>query len=421
MNLLIKAAKLIDEQSKYHLKVVDILIEKGKISQIAKTIKKEGVETFEASNLHVSNGWIDLHAQFHDPGNEHKEDFESGMKAAAKGGFTRVCISPLTEPVKDTKSAIEYVINKSKATLVELLPYASISKSAKGEELAELYDMKEAGAVANFDGKNSIKNPNLLHRALQYSQAFDGLVINFPHTEELASSGVMNEGESSTHLGLKGIPELTEELMVSRDLYLLRHAGGKLHFATISASDALTLIQSAKKEKLKVSCDVSAAHLLLSDDLLKDFDSRLKVIPPFRSKETIKQLIKHLKNGTIDAICSDHQPEDIESKKKEFDHAAFGIINLQTAFAAARTATQKQLSIEELIPLFTTGPSRLLGLEHKTIEEGNLANLTLFNPDAEYIFEKEQVVSKSLNSPFFGMKLKGMVYGVINRNQKSLS
>jgi dihydroorotase len=338
MDLLIKQATIVDKGNDFHGQKVDVLIRQGKIEKIAKSIKAEDVETFEADNLHLSKGWIDLQANFQDPGYEYKEDLESGIKAAAAGGFTKVCLSPLSDPIRDSKAQIEYVYNRTKNTAVELLPYGAISKQAEGKELAELHDMKQAGAIAFSDGKRPVKNPNLLHRALLYTQSFDGLVMNFPHTRELAVEGVMNEGEVSTQLGLKGVAELTEELMISRDLYLVDYTNGRLHFSTISSAEGVKLIERAQKAGAKVSCDVSSAHLLLDDSQLEEFDSRFKTLPPFRNKSTIKALIKGIKKGVINAISSDHWPEDIESKKKEFDYAAFGIINIQTAFAAANTA-----------------------------------------------------------------------------------
>ena len=422
MNLLIKSAKIIDPQSEHHLKVMDLLINDGKLIEIAPSLSaNDQTEVFNAPNLHVSGGWIDLHANFQDPGFEHKEDLKSGIQAAAAGGFTSVCLSAETNPVRDSKAGIEYTLNRAKGAVVDLLPYGAISKNAEGKELAELHDLKVAGACAFFDGKRSIKNPRLLHHALLYCQAFDGLVMNFPFNAALAENGVMNEGTVSTKIGLKGIPELTEELMLARDLYLVEHCGGKMHFATISGSKSIELLKAAKAKGLKVSCDVSAAHLWLTDASLEGFDSRFKVLPPFRSEESRKKLIEAIKDGTINAICSDHLPEDIESKKREIDHAAFGIINLQTAFAAARMATKDDLSIEALVKLFTSGPAEVLGLDPNRIELEKQANLTLFNPDESFTFEKSKVISKSLNSPFFGQELMGKVYGVINNDQKLLS
>lgn len=420
MKLLIKQAKIVEPGSPFNGKVLDILIENGKIKGIDKNIQADDAKEIKRKNLHLSRGWIDMHANLQDPGYEHKENFDSGRKAAAAGGFTRIGLSPLSQPVRDSKAQIEYVINQNKNALVELLPYGAVSKNAEGNELAELYDMAQAGAQAFFDGKNSIENPNLLMRALDYCRSFEGLVMNFAYNSDISPEGVMNEGEASTSLGLKGIPELAEEIMLNRDLYLVDYTQGKLHFATISSAAAIQLIAAAKKKGAKVSCDISTAHLLLSDAELEGFDSRLKTIPPFRTKKSIQTLVQGIKKGVVDALSSDHWPQDIESKKKEFDHAEFGIINLQTAFAAANTALKNDISLEKLIELFTSGPERILALEKSPIEVDAEANFTLFDPEQDFVFEKKEVLSISKNSPFFGRKLKGVVYGVVNNGKSYL-
>ena len=235
MDVLIKKATIVSEGSSHNLKVKDILIQKGKIIKIDNSIIAKGIKEITAKGLHVSLGWIDLQANIQDPGFEHKEDIASASNAAAAGGFTKIIVSPLSDPVRDSKSQLEY-LKKNATKAVEILTLGALSKGAKGKELAELYDLKEAGAVGFSDGKHPIKNPNVLNRALLYTQAFDGVVFNYPHTDEVAYQGVMNEGETSTHLGLKGIPELAESLMVARDLNILEYTGGKLHFNCISTS-----------------------------------------------------------------------------------------------------------------------------------------------------------------------------------------
>lgn len=413
MDVLIKKATIVSEGSSHNLKVKDILIQKGKIIKIDNSIIAKGIKEITAKGLHVSLGWIDLQANIQDPGFEHKEDIASASNAAAAGGFTKIIVSPLSDPVRDSKSQLEY-LKKNATKAVEILTLGALSKGAKGKELAELYDLKEAGAVGFSDGKHPIKNPNVLNRALLYTQAFDGVVFNYPHTDEVAYQGVMNEGETSTHLGLKGIPELAESLMVARDLNILEYTGGKLHFNCISTSKSLELIAKAKKEGMQVTCDLASYSLFLDETKLAEFDTRLKTLPPLRSKSTIKNLVKGIKNGTIDAICSDHTPEDVEEKMKEFDHAAFGVINLQTSFSAANSALKNALTISEVIPLFTSGPAKVLGLVLGTIEEGEKAELTLFQPEEEFTFTKKMVLSKSKNSPFYNRKLSGKVIGIIN-------
>ncbi len=417
MDILIKSALIVDSFSKHHLKKRDVYVTNGRIEKIAERIENKKAKLIEGSDLHVSKGWIDLFANFQVPGFEYKETIESGLNASASGGFTAVGVSPDTLPCRDSKTQIEYLLNQSKKHVVDILPYGAVSKNLEGKELAELSDMKLSGAIAFSDGKNSINNPNLLNRALLYAKAFDGIIMNFPNSADISAKGVMNEGETSTHLGLKGIPELAEELMVARDLYLVDYTDGRLHFNSISASKSVELIAQAKKNGLKVSCDVASYNLLLDDTELEEFDTRFKTLPPLRSKKTISKLISAVKNGTIDAISSDHCPEDIEAKKREFDYASFGIINAQTAFTVANTALSKSISIERLIELFTDGPTKILGLDKPSINEGELANLTIFQPNEKVTFTKEAVLSKSNNSPFFGRELKGKVLGVINEKR----
>ncbi|MEQ8624564.1 MAG: dihydroorotase [Vicingaceae bacterium] len=414
MDILIKSATIIDSKSKYHLKKRDVLIKNGKIEKIADKIEQGSAKVIKAKDLYVSKGWIDLQVNYQDPGFEYKEDIQTGLNASAAGGFTAVGVSPATSPTRDVKAQVEYLVNQSKAHVIDALPYGAVSKNMEGKELAELSDMQFSGALAFSDGKQSIKNPNLLNRALLYSKAFDGTVMNYPNTKDIAELGVMNEGEVSTGLGLKGIPELAEELMVSRDIFLVEYTDGRLHFNTISTAKSIELIANAKAKNLKVSCDIASYSLLLTDSELKEFDTRFKTLPPLRTSKTIKKLISGIKNGTIDAICSDHCPEDIESKKKEFDYAAFGIINAQTAFSVANTALLNSIPLEQLISLFTDGPAKVLGLERPTISEGESANLTLFQPNEKFIFNKDDVLSKSDNSPFFGRELTGKVLGLIN-------
>lgn len=418
MDILLKQATIISKGSEFHLKKKDILVKNGVISKISDKIESNSAKCIESKNLHVSLGWIDLLANFQDPGFEHKEDIKSGIKAAAAGGFTKVCLSPNTFPVVDSKSQIEYILNKSSNSIVDLYPYGSLSKGNEGKELAELADMKSAGAIAFTDDKISVTNPNLLNRALLYTQSFDGTILNRPQTVEISSEGVMNEGIVSTQLGLKGIPELSSDLMLSRDLFLAEYTNGKLHALNISTSKSVDLIAEAKNKGLKVSCDVCSYNLMLNENNLLEFDSRFKVIPPLRSEQTVELLIEAVKDGIIDAISSNHCPEDIEEKKKELDHAAFGIINIQTSFCAANTALNKKVSIEKIINLFTNGPAKILGLELSKIEEGEKANLTVFDPREKILFTKEDVISKSKNSPYFKKELIGKVIGVIN-NKKS--
>ena len=418
MNALIKSATVVNSKSPFNGKTVDILIEKGIIKKITATIKNtDNFQEIKQKDLHVSIGWFDFRANFCDPGFEYKEDLNSGLKAAAKGGFTGVMVMPSTNPVIDNKSGIEYIINKAKNNIVNVYPAGSLTHQSEGNDIAEMYDMHLAGAVAFTDNKKSIANPNLLTRALLYNQSFGGLVINYPNNRHLFNNGQINEGITSTRLGLKGIPAIAEEIMVNRDIFLAEYCNAAIHLSNISTKKSVQLIKEAKAKGLKITADVNSYHLLLDETELETFDSNLKVMPPLRTKDDIKALIKGLKEGVIDIICSDHTPQDIEHKQCEFDHAAFGIINLQTSFAAMNTALKGKLALDQIIDLITTNPRQTLNLDVPKLEVGEQANLTLFSPHEIQVIKTEILVSKSKNSPFIGKTLTGKVYGIVNQNK----
>ncbi len=418
MNILIKSATVIDSSAKYNNKKVDILIEKGIITKIAaKITNPKKYKEIVKENLHVSVGWLDLRANFCDPGQEYKEDFTLGLKAAAKGGFTSVVIMPDTQPVADSKSGIAYFINKAKNNIVDVYPTGCLSHNCEGKEIAEMYDMHLAGAVAFTDNKKGADNPSLLNRALLYSKSFNGLIMNFPNNQLMFNHGQMNEGVTNTQLGLKGIPALAEELGVNQAIFLAEYCDVKIHLTNISTKKSVELIKKAKASGLKITADVNSYHLLLDETKLESFDSNFKVLPPLRTKADINALIKGLKEGTIDAICSDHTPEDIETKQCEFDKASFGIINLQTSFAAANTALKSKLGLPQIIQTITTNPRNILKLKQPSIKEGELANLTLFNPTLKWEMSVNEILSKSINTPFIGTTLTGKPFGIINNKQ----
>ncbi|MBC7864359.1 MAG: dihydroorotase, partial [Bacteroidia bacterium] len=331
MNILIRSAKIIDPNSSFNGKKADILIENGEIVEIKQNIKNDKYKVIEGENIHVSPGWFDMQANFRDPGFEHKEDLESGMNCAAAGGFTGVCVMPSTNPPLHSKSQIDYVINKTKGSIVDVFPVGCISHNYEGKDLAEMHDMKMAGAVAFSDDKKAIKDAGLVLRALQYSHNIGSFIITHCDDASISHGGQMNEGENSTALGLKGMPGLAEELMLERNLSILAYAGGKLHIPTVSTKNSVEMIRLAKAKGLNVTAGVAAVNLFLEDSALNDFDSNLKVNPPLRTKEEIEALKKGLASGVIDVIVSDHSPEDIESKDLEFDYASFGMIGLETA------------------------------------------------------------------------------------------
>jgi len=419
MNILIKSASVIDPKGKYHNKIRDILIENGVIKKIAPKIKEGKAMTYTAKNLHISIGWMDLHANFRDPGFEYKEDIISGCKAAAKGGFTGVLLMPENNPITDNNSQVEYIKNKAKDNIVSVHAAGSITKEMQGNQIAEMYDMKEAGALAFTDDKKSLQNNEIIKHALLYTKDFDGLIMNFANDKSIANRGQMHEGKVSTILGLKGIPAIAEEIMIDRDISICKYTESKLHLSYISTKNSVSKIKKAKKEGSKISADVALHNLILTDKEITHFDTRYKVIPPLRSKKDCIALIKGLKDGTIDVICTDHSPEDEENKKTEFNNAAFGIIGLESAFGLIGKYLREHLSLGEIIEKIAINPRELLQLESKNIEEGNTANLTLFNPDLEWEFQKKDIESKSINTPFLGERLKGKALAIYN-NEKFL-
>lgn len=417
MNLIIRAAKIVDPNSPYNGKKADILIKNGRIQEIGKKIQKKGVKTFEAGNLHVSPGWFDMQAHFTDPGHEYKEDIDSGLAAAAMGGFTAVLAMPSTQPVVDNKSAVEYLINKSRGNAVKLFPTGTLSKGMKGKDISEMYDMHRAGAVAFTDDKKSVRDAALQIRAMLYVRSFEGLIISFPEDMSLTENGQINEGKTSTVLGLKGMPSLAENLSVTRDIYLAEYCNSKLHFSLVSSEESVELIKKSKKKNNKISCGVCAHNLFFEESSLEEYDTNLKINPPLRTKKDVKGLIKGLKNGSIDVICSDHRPQDIEEKKREFDHAAFGALGLQTAFAASRTATINSIDLQNLIEKISINPRSILNLPIPSIKEGSEAELTLFDPDLSWELTENQIRSKSKNSPYIGKKLTGKPLGIFSNNK----
>lgn len=418
MSTLLKNATIVDQTSPHHLQKKDILIANGKIKEIAKSIKTtDKVKVIELKNLHVSCGWFDTSVSFGEPGFEERETIKNGLNVAAKSGFTAVAINANTNPIIDSKSDIEFLINKANNAATKLYPLGALTQGSKGLDIAELFDMQQSGAIAFGDYNLPIENDNLMKIALQYAQNFNGLVLSFPKNNKIAGPGIVNEGINSTKLGLKGIPALAEHIQIARDLYLLEYTGGKLHIPTISTAKSVDLIKEAKKKGLKVTCSVAVHHLSLTDDELHGFDSNFKTTPPLRSLTDVKALRKAVKNGIIDSITSDHNPIDVEHKKVEFSEAKDGVIGLESAFGVLNSV----LDLEDIIPLLTNKPRDVFGVKNQNITEGNAADLSLFNPDVEGVFTLDDIKSTSKNSPFINKKIKGEVYGVFANNQLILN
>ena len=413
MNLIIRQAKIIDPKSNFHNQIVDLKIVDGKFEKIGTNLSNsENLQEVNLENLHVSAGWFDTSVCFGEPGFEDRETIANGLNVSAKSGFTGVCLQPNSFPIIDNQSQINFVKNKAVGFATNLFPIGALTKNSEGKDMAELFDMKNVGAIAFGDYNKSIENPNLLKIALQYVQDFDGLIIVFSQDEILKGKGIANEGIVSTRLGLKGIPNLAEELQIARNLFLLEYTGGKLHIPTISTSKSVDLIREAKAKGLQVTCSVAVHHLIMTDEKLNNFDTRFKVSPPLRTEIDRKALLAGILDNTIDMITSDHNPVDIEHKKMEFDLAKNGTIGLESAFGSLMTVLPIDLIIEKL----TFGKS-VFGKEEQLVTENQVANITLFSIDGNSIFTKENIKSKSKNSAFLGEKMLGKVYGIYNNKQ----
>lgn len=412
-NVILKQAKIIDPSSPFHLQTMDIKIENGTITAIEKEITNStDFELVEVPNLHLSQGWMDPSVSFGEPGFEERETIANGLKVASKSGFTAVALQPNSNPVIDNQSQVRFVLNQARNQATNLYPIGALTRGSEGVDLAELFDMKNAGAIGFGDYKKALQNANLQKIALQYVQDFDGLVIAFCQDSALKGSGIANEGITSTRLGLKGIPALAEELHVARNLFLLEYTGGKLHIPTISTQGSIKLIKEAKAKGLLVTCSVAVHNLVLNDEVLTGFDTRYKVSPPLREEATRKALIEAVLDRTIDCITSDHNPLDIEHKKLEFDIAKDGTIGLESAFGALGTVLPLEVIIEKL-----TASRLIFNLELNKIAVGNKAEISLFTTTEDWTFTKESIQSKSKNSAFLGQKMKGKAIGIYNNGQ----
>lgn len=414
MKILIQSAEIIDPGSPFHQKEKNVLINNGRIAAIGDK-NHSADKIVKAGGMKLSAGWLDLGTYIGDPGLEYKEDLESGTRAAAAGGFTEIALLPNTQPCVQTKNEISYLVRGNQDRLVQIHPMASVTQNNKGEELTEMIDLHAAGAVAFTDGLKPVWHTDIFLKSLQYLQKFNGVLIDHPEDYWLNLFGQMHEGVNSTRLGLKGMPRIAEEIVVGKNLELLQYAGGRLHFARISTPRSIELIKAAKR-KHRVTCDVAVYQALLDDSMLAGFDTNYKVNPPLRERADIDSIIKGLRDGTIDVICSGHLPQDEESKNLEFDRAEFGIIALQT-FCANLTALSRFVDWDLLIEKVTKRPRQVLQFENPRIEDDAPANLTLIDPDHKWILNDESNFSKSKNSPWFGKELTGKAVAVFNNGK----
>ena len=411
MNILLKSAKIIDPSSSFHGNTLDILIRNGIIDKIDKSIDASKAKVIKHKNLCVSLGWFDSSVSFGEPGYEERETLAHGLSVAAASGFTQIAYNTNTNPLPTSKADISFLIRSAAHTPTTLHPKAHITAQNNANQLAELHDLSQAGAICFSNHKQPIDDPYLLLLALQYARGFDGLVESFPIDQQLAVHGVMHEGKISTSLGLTGIPNLSEEIRIRRDLAILSYTAGKLHIPTISTAEGVGLIRQAKKDKLDVTCSVAIHNLMMTDEQLDGFDTRYKLMPPLRESKDQKALLKGLNDGTIDMITSDHQPMDIEHKKVELENAAYGSIGLETAFGSLCA----MMDAEDAALLLNRGKERF-GLPKQSIQIGEKADLTLFSADGKAVVSKESILSSSKNSAYLGKELTGTVFGVINNN-----
>ncbi len=415
--LLLRQVTVLDPGGPLHNAVTDLHIVDGRLAKAGQKLPKGDAEVIAMEGLYASPGWVDLRAHFRDPGEEYKEDLLSGLDAAAAGGFTAVAVLPGTKPVVDNRASVEYLLRKGQGHAVRVLPLGALTKDMAGKELAELYDMQQAGAVAFSDDLSPVYNARLMMLALQYALNFDGRVMALPLDRDLAAMGQMHEGVMSTRLGMRGIPPMAESVRLARDLQLLEYTGSRLHVDTLTTAEGVEIIRQAKAKKLRVTASVAAHNLMLDDGVLRGFDTNYKVMPPLRGPEHIEALREGVKDGTIDSIVSDHRPEDTEHKQLEFAQAAFGAIGLETAYAVANTALKSRMSALRISERFCQGPRAALGMPVPHLVEGASLEATFFAPEHQWMFNEKDIVSKSRNSPFIGHRFTGKAMGIVANGQ----
>lgn len=417
MHCIIKGVKIIDPTSPYHLVVKSIRILNGVITEIADQIDHNDAEIFDYSGYSISPGWMDMLAAFGDPGHEYKETITTGIAAAAAGGFTAVGLMPNSEPALHSKSEIEYVINKAANALVNIYPYGAITKNREGKELTEIYDMHHAGAIAFTDADVAISDGGIMMRSLQYVKPFNGVIINIPNDHKIVGNANVNEGVMSVQLGMYGIPDILEELMVIRDIKLAEYTDSHVHIGVISSEKSIPHIREARKKGLKVTAGVAAYQLYFDESVLADYDTRFKVNPPLRTNADKMALIEAVVDGTIDVVCSYHLPHENDAKDVEFEYAAFGMESLEATFGAANKALREKLTVTQMVEILAVKPRKILQLNIPQIMENTKAELTIFDENKAWTFEKNAIFSKSHNTAFIGKNLVGKVIAVVNNNQ----
>lgn len=407
MSILFQGLKLITPSGVQEAQ--DFIFHDGELLPISDQNDFNPSKTVDASKMMASKGWVDLRCMVGEPGFEYKETVDSLCETLISSGFSSAVILPNTNPVLQSKNEIDFVLNRAKKYPLDLRVQGAVTLNNEGEDLTEILDMYHQADVTIFgDGTKTLANGDRFMKILQYLQKFDGVLFDHAYDPLLAIFGQMHEGENSTMLGMKGIPSLAEDVAIQRNLEILKYAGGKVHFQTLSTAKAVDLIRKGKEEGLDISCDVSIYQLIFTDDSLMDFDTNYKVRPPFRSETDRLALIDGLKDGTIDAIVSNHRPQDFDSKFMEFDLASFGMVGLQT-FLPALVKLESELGWPLLIEKISSGPASIIGT--------NPDSWTIFDPEESWIFDRKSNKSSSHNSPWFGKELQGKVKYVIQKGE----
>jgi dihydroorotase len=415
MKILIKNGRIIDPANRVDAEG-DVLIDKGKVVKIGGKIKEVSARTIDASGKIVTPGFIDMHTHLREPGREDAETVETGMAAAVAGGFTTVCAMPNTIPTCQTAGDARFLIEKGEKTSKgRLIPIGAITRERKGEEITEMAELKSAGCLAVSDDGDSVKSAGIARKAMEYAAMCDMLVISHCEDKSLAGEGVMHEGYWSTVLGLKPIPAAAETTIVERDIALADLAGARLHIAHVSCAKSVEAVRKAKEKGIKVTAEATPHHFSLADETLKTYDTNLKVNPPLRAKEDVEAVREALKDGTIDVIATDHAPHPENDKQKEFDYAPFGMIGLETALSLAvmNLVEKKYLTWFQLIEKLSSNPARIMKCSGGAISSGDRADITIIDPEKEWEYRKEDILSLSANSPYIGKKMKGKVICVI--------
>ena len=406
--ILIKGGRVISPAQQLD-EICDVLIDKGKISALGKSLEEKGADIIDAAGKIVAPGLVDIHVHLRDPGLEYKEDIASGTLSAVTGGFTSIACMPNTKPVNDNQSVTKYILDKAREEgHCRVFPIASITKGLEGESMTEMGELKSLGVYAVSDDGRPVSNPQLMRRAMEYSVPFNMTIVSHAEDLELVGSGVMNEGPVATELGLKGIPWVAEDAATAREIMLAEFTGAHLHVAHVSTKGSIELVRQAKKRGVKVSCEATPHHFTLTDEAVRGYNTNAKMNPPLRSAEDRDAVIKGIADGTVDAIATDHAPHHIDEKNVEFSIAMNGIVGLETALPLTlKLVEDKVIDLPKAVELLTTGPAKALGLPVGLLEKGIEADVTVFDPELEWTVDAQKLASKSKNTPFGGWKMKG--------------